>query len=301
VVFEGQTGGGDAVTAGTYGFAVAPLSFGGGIPADLGLAFTNKGAISVSDPGSAAWNEDGTFKMRISPSNAPYCDVGNLPLHLRNLAQNEFVVFEGQTGGGDAVATGTYGFAVAPASFGGEIPADLALAFTNRGAISVSDPGSVAWNEDGTFTMRISPSNAPYCDIRNLTLHLRRIIPNPLTIPDNGRAGSINLQVQSDIGPWDWTDYEDGLANSVLTAPDTFESSTLSVSWAAGALETDETGTGTVTIQRSDGSSPASTVALETTVNEAPQMPVSCWPILAAMLAVIAVVLIRSQRKRTLH
>jgi hypothetical protein len=162
----------------------------------------------------------------------------------------------------------------------------------NVGAVTEAT-GTFAGTEEDTFTVRVQDGSRPYSDLSGILLSLRRIVPDTLTIPDNGGAGSINLQVGEDAGPWDWFDYEDSLANSVLTAPDTFGSSTLTISWAAGALESDETGTGTVTVQRSDGSAPASTVALDTVVTEAPPVPVACWPILAVVLMSLAAVLIR--------
>ena len=247
-VFQGQTGGGDSIPAtdaGTYTFGVAPGSL-AGIPSDVDLGFTNRGAISVNDSGTATWTEDGTFTLRINHGTRPFCDLENLPLRLRKLIGTGFTVFEGQTGGGDSIPaadTGTYSFAVAPGSFLG-IDSSLDLAFTNRGTVSVNDPGSVAWNEDGTFTMRVNPSADPYCDIGNQMMFLRRIVPAPLVISDDGRAGSVSIEVEGDAGPWDWMDYDDGLANSVLTAPDTSWSAALTLSWDAGALEPDETGTG---------------------------------------------------------
>jgi len=123
-VFEGQTGGGDAIPdadVGSYSFGVAPGSL-TGIPDDLDLSFSSRGVVSVSDPGSAAWNENGTFTLRINHGARPYSDLGNLPLCLRQLASDDFTLFEGQTGGGDAIPAidvATYGFAVAPGSLSG--------------------------------------------------------------------------------------------------------------------------------------------------------------------------------------
>jgi len=78
--------------------------------------------MSVNDPGSVAWSEDGTFTMRINPAIGPYCDIAGLGLHLRQLVSDDFTLFEGQTGGGDAIPAidvATYGFAVAPGSLSG--------------------------------------------------------------------------------------------------------------------------------------------------------------------------------------
>ncbi len=269
-IFENQAGGGDAIPpidVSTYGFAIAPGTL-TGISSDLGLAFTNRGAISVTDPGSVSWDEDGTFTMRITPTSGAYCDVAGLNMSLRRLTGSDFTVFEGQTGGGDAIPAsdvGTYGFAIAPGTLIG-ISSDLGLAFTNRGAISVTDPGSVSWDEDGTFTMRITPSSGPYCDVAALNVLLRRLSPSPLLIINNGQAGNVMIQVSGDLGPWDWTAYNDGLSLSELSGSDTYNSSFLNISWEAGALVNDETGNGDIILQISDQSSPFSIVLIPTVI-----------------------------------
>ena len=272
-VFEGQTGGGDALPAadvGTYVWGVAPGSF-SGISSDLDLGFTSRGAIYVNDPGTVTWDEDGTFTLRINDGTRPYSDVANLSLHLRRLVGSDFTVFEGQTGGGEAIPAtdaGTYVFGVAPGSFSG-ISSDLDLGFTSRGAIYVNDPGTVTWDEDGTFTMRVNPDLGPFSDISGLALSLRRIIPSPLIVLDNGDSGSVEIQVDGDPGPWDWSDYADGLAMSALSAPDTSNSASVRISWGAGDLVGGETGSGSLTIRRSDQSAPASTTSLATQVTAA--------------------------------
>jgi len=272
-VFRGQTGGGDAIPAtdaGTYGFGVAPGSF-SGISSDLDLGFTSRGATYVNDPGTVTWDEDGTFTMRINDGTRPYSDLANLSLHLRRLVGTDFTVFQGQTGGGDAIPAtdaGTYVFGVAPGSFSG-ISSDLDLGFTSRGAIYVNDPGTVTWDEDGTFTMRVNPDLGPFSDISGLALSLRRIIPSPLIVLDNGDSGSVEIQVDGDPGPWDWSDYADGLAMSALSAPDTSNSASVRISWGAGDLVGGETGSGSLTIRRSDQSAPASTTSLATQVTAA--------------------------------
>jgi len=198
-VFKGQTGGGPAVSSGTYGFAVSPGSY-TGIDSSLVLDFTSSGAISVSDPGTVAWTEDGTFTLRITPGAGPYCDIAGMPLHLRALTTTEFTVFKGQTGGGPAVSSGTYGFAVSPGSYTG-IDSSLVLDFTSSGAISVSDPGTVAWTEDGTFTLRITPSTGPYCDIGGLGLHLRKLKSNDFTV-FQGQTGGGDMLPETDPGTY---------------------------------------------------------------------------------------------------
>jgi hypothetical protein len=260
-VFRGQTGGGDAIPytdPGTYGFAILPWT----LPSDMELSCTSRGAISVGNPGSAVWNENGTFTMRINPASGPYCDIANIGLHLRQLVSDGFTVFRGQTGGGEAIPpsdVATYGFAILPWS----MPGDLVLGCTNRGAIFVDDPGSAAWNEDGTFTMRVNPGTGPYCDIDNLGLHLRQVIPDPLTIPYNEVVGSVVLQVDGDPGLWDWTNWDDGLPISILTASNTYGSADFTVSWLADGLHEGEYGCGHMTIALSDGSAPSSTLCLD--------------------------------------
>jgi hypothetical protein len=308
-IIEGQSSGGEAVLAytGTKNMVFSPTC-----PTDVAFSIDSMGRIlspSVSDP--LLWGTDTTFDLEIADgSNRPSSFFKSYPavpskdkpraLSLRQLVGTGYTIIRDQTSGGPGVnVPGANGFVFTPSDFLGLSSDPTLLDFDAMGAVTSCDCAN--WNQNGTFTLSINDGSRPVSIVTGRALSLRSLVPEILTVPNNGGAGSINLQVGGDAGPWDWFDYQDGLTNSVLTAPDTFESSTLSVSWAAGALESGETGTGTVTIQRSDGSSPASTVALETTVNEAPQMPVSCWPILAAILAVIAVVLIRSQRKRTLH
>ena len=307
-VISGQTSSESGVSAGgANGFSIGADMFdwNGAAPSVESLTFDAMAAITDYDFGNANWTENGTFRIKLQDGNRPASYVAGRGISLRGLVGNGYTVIKGQTSCEPGVnAAGANGFVVTAAMFdwGTSVsPSAQSLTFNAFAAITSYNFTNANWTENGTFRIGVQDGSRPASYVTGHHISLRRIVPNPLTIPDNGRAGGINLQVEGDVGPWDWTDYEDGLANSDLTAPDAFDSPKMTVSWAAGALESDETGTGTVTIQRSDGSSPASTVALETTVNEAPQLPVAYWPILATVLAVIAVVLIRSQRKRTLH
>jgi len=298
-VFKGQTGGGRGIPASdphTYTFNV--IGFGGTMPGDLSMTMNNVGAVTEVS-GTIAGTEDDTMDVRILDGSRPYSDLTGIPLSLRLFGLNGYTVFKGQTGGGRGIPASdphTYTFNVI--GFGGTMPGDLSITMNNVGAVTEVS-GTIAGTEDDTMDVRILDGSRPYSDLTGIPLSLRRIVPEILTVPNNGGAGSINLEVGGDAGPWDWFDYEDGLDNSVLTGPDSFGSSSLTVSWAAGALETDETGAGAVTIQRSYGSSPPSTVALETVITEAAPMPVSCWPILAASLAIVAVVLMMSRKYST--
>jgi hypothetical protein len=238
------------------------------------------------------WAQDGAFTLTVSDGFRPESVFAGRALSLRELVGDGYAVFGQQTSGGPGVnAAGANGFTFTPTGLHGFATPPTGLAFDAMGA--VVDCVCANWEQDGAFTLTVSDGSRPESVFAGRALSLRSLVPDPLTIPDNGHAGSINLQVQSDVGPWDWTDYEDGLANSVLMATDSFGSSSLAINWAAGAVESGESGTGTVTIQRSDGSSPESTVSLETTVVEAPQLPVSCWPVLAVMLVVVTATLMR--------
>jgi len=256
-------------------------------------------------PGSS-WNQDGDFTLCAKDGARPTSVIPDRTLSLRQLVGDGMTIIDGQShqptvAGTEGVnAAGVHGFSFTADDI--SIPGASASSITFDAMCRVTTYGftDVDWDETGDFTLCAKDGARPSSVIPGRTLSLRRIIPAPLTIPDNGSAGSINLQVGGDAGPWDWFDYEDGLAISELTAPDTSDSSSLTISWEAGALEPDETGTGEVTVQRSDGSAPASTVALDTVVTPAPPVPVAFWPILVAMLAVAAVVLMTSQKYRTL-
>ena len=255
-------------------------------------------AIETSDWRTSGGCE-GLFDLTLTNGVDADVTYPDFQVSLRYLALSGYTVFKGQTGGGRGIPASdphTYTFNVI--GFGGTMPGDLSMTMNNVGAVTEVS-GTIAGTEDDTMDVRILDGSRPYSDLTGIPLSLRRIVPEILTVPNNGGAGSINLEVGGDAGPWDWFDYEDGLDNSVLTGPDSFGSSSLTVSWAAGALETDETGAGAVTIQRSYGSSPPSTVALETVITEAAPMPVSCWPILAASLAIVAVVLMMSRKYST--
>jgi hypothetical protein len=260
------------------------------------------GAVTAVDSTIADWNEDGTFTVRILDGSRPYSELTGIPLSLRTLVGDGYTVIHGQTSCGSGVsAAGANGFSISADTFDWGVstpPSIESLTINPEGRIIDYDFGNANWTENGTFRIRLQDGDRPASYVTGRNISLRSIVPETLTIPDNGGAGSINLEVGGDAGPWDWFDYEDGLTNSDLTAPDTFDSSSLTISWEAGALEPDETGTGTVTVQRSDGSAPASTVALDTTVIPAPPVPVACWPILAAVLAVVAVLLIIRQKHR---
>ena len=114
----------------------------------------------------------------------------------------------------------------------------------------------------------IADGSRPVSAVNNWPVSLRRITPNPLTIPNDGNAGNVNLAVSSDPGPWNWSGYSDGLVFSVLTASNTLNSATLPISWETGALVTDESGEGSLEIVPSDSDIPYAVVGLSTTVVE---------------------------------
>ena len=268
-VFEQQTSGSNMVaSAGAVGFTFMASGISGLSPAPS-LTFNAMGAVlNCTTPN---WTGDGTFTLTITDGTRPSSFVNGVSLSLRRLVGSAFTVFENQTGGGGAIPgtdVDTYIFGIAPGSFSG-ISSDLDLGFTNRGAIYINDPGTVAWDEDGSFTMRINHGSRPYSDIAGLAMSLRRLVPDPLIIPNDGGGGSVMLQVAGDTGPWNWSGYVDGLPVSVLSALDTPNSSTLTISWGAGDLVDGESGDGNLIIERSDGSAPWSGVVLPTTIEVA--------------------------------
>jgi len=129
--------------------------------------------------------------------------------------------------------------------------------------------GNASWVEDGTFRIKLTDGTRPGSYVSGRGMHLRHTTPEPVTIPYTEAAGNIQLEVGSDAGPWDWTGYMDGLAQSELTAPDTYGSASVTISWTAGALSGSETGEGSITIQRSSSGSPFSVVAVPVTIEGA--------------------------------
>ncbi len=95
-----------------------------------------------------------------------------------------------------------------------------------------------------------------------IQLSLRQLSPAPLIVLNDGEAGATAVEVDGDEGPWDWSDFEDGLAASVLNAPDAPGSATLAISWDAGGLVDNETGIGSIGVRRSDGSNTYSVINL---------------------------------------
>jgi len=216
---------------------------------------------------SADWQDGVDGSLTLTLSNGVDGDrVYSMSLSLRTLVGNGYTVIEQQTVGGNGVnAAGAEGFAFSASGFSGLAPAPATFTLNEMGAVTnCSCPN---WNQDGTFDLTVQDGSRPTSVITGRAIALRRIFPDPLMIPNDGNAGSRTLQVEGNAGPWDWSQYSDGLTSSILIALDTPDSDTLTISWEAGDLqENGESGTGSITIQASDGSSPSSTVAIDTIV-----------------------------------
>jgi len=182
------------------------------------------------------------------------------------MVSSGYTMFKQQTGGSDGItAAGAEGFVMIKTG-STALPGDLWVTFNAMGAVTACASSGASWTEDGTINLMIADGSRPASAVNNWPVSLRRITPNPLTIQYDGNAGSVNLAVSSDPGPWDWSEYSDGLALSVLTASNTPNSATLLVSWEAGSLATGESGEGSLKIVPSDGDIPYAVVGLSTTV-----------------------------------
>jgi hypothetical protein len=267
-VIQNQTSGGDGVSAaGANGFTFSASGFSGLSPAPTTLTFDAMGAVTACS--CANWNQDGTFTLTVQDGTRPGSIINGRALTLRQLIADGYTVIQNQTSGGDGVnAAGANGFTFSASGFSGLSPAPTTLTFDAMGAVTACSCAN--WNQDGTFTLTVQDGTRPGSIINGRALTLRQIIPDPLTIPNDGNAGSTDIEVAGDAGPWDWSDYSDGLANSALTAPDTPSSATLTIGWGAGDLyESGESGTGSLTIQESGGPRPSSTVDIPTIVEGA--------------------------------
>jgi hypothetical protein len=263
-VFDGQTSGGDGINAaGANGFSFAASSYAGLAPAPTTLNFDAMGAVTAC--ACVNWNQDGTFTLTATDGTRPDSVITGLNLSLRRLLSDGYTVFEQQTSGGDMVnAAGANGFTFSASGFAGLAPAPTTLSFDAMGAVTACVCAN--WNQNGAFILTATDGTRPSSNMPSLVLSLRQIVPESLRLVDDGSAGSVELQVQGDPGPWDWSGYTDGLASSELTAPDKPNSAKLTISWGAGDLVPSESGYGTLTIQPSDGSAPFSTVEIFTAI-----------------------------------
>ncbi len=273
-VFEGQTGGGNAVSSGTYGFAVAPGSYGGGIPADLGLSFTSSGAISVADPGSATFAENGTFTLRVTPAAGPYCDIGSLDLNLRRLGHVVFFWFDNQT----AVGTTSVSAAATSGSYTwSKTETSVSLAVSGTGNISATvASASGSSGTDTAFDITIQDGARP-ASVVGAMLRRRHVDPDPADIAYAAGGGSKTLKVQSggadDPGPWDFGPMAIAppALDAALDGVASTNSATTAITWTA-LDPAGGSGTATFTLAPHDGSAPACTVELD--VDVAAQIPV---------------------------
>jgi hypothetical protein len=215
---------------------------------------------------------EGSFVIKLSNGTPAEDRQYNISVTLRSIAEG-YTIIGDQTSGEDALsAAGGVGFTVVADMFdwgGSSTPTSSSLTLNATGAVTGFTFTGATWNEDGTFRIKLTDGRRPGSYAMARTVSLRRLIPDPLTIANDGNAGSIDIEVAGNVGPWDWSGYSDGLANSSLTASDASSSSNMAISWAAGDLYIlGESGNGVLTIQTSDASSPASTVDIYTVIEE---------------------------------
>jgi hypothetical protein len=263
-VIEGQTSGEVAVNApGSSGFYVSADQFdwGGADPPVSSLTLNNMGSVTGYGFGAGPWDLNGTFRLRLQDGSRPTSNVTGRAISLRSLVADGYIVFLQQQAGGNMVnAPGAYGFTSSGSGFIGFSPVPT-LWFGAMGSVDQCS----CWNtpQDGTFTLSVADGTRPASVIEGVELSVRSVTPEYLIIDPAAGDGDAVLQVESDPGPWDWTDWEDGCPTSIITAPDTYGSATLTVSWLGEDLFVGEHGCGHITVAPSGSSAPLATLCLD--------------------------------------
>lgn len=225
--------------------------------------------FGIGEPSHWLNGADGSFTLTLS--NGVDSDrVYSIDLTLRALIGDGWVYFENQIAGGPFLnGVGAEGFSFQAANLSSELsslsPSDIVLDEVG-GIVSISNAptGSV----DGTLGLIISDGTRPAAYINSVQLSFRTLDPTPITIANDGLAGTQSISVPDDLnlGPWNWSGYIDGLPSSIIGAADVNNSPSFELSWLAGELQTTDTGTGTVTIQPADESAPLAVVSLPTSI-----------------------------------
>jgi hypothetical protein len=274
-VIEQQTSGENGVSAaGANGFFVSADQFdwgAGSTPTTSSLAFDALGAITAYEFADATGTENGTFRQKYTDGARPGSYIAGRSLSIRSLIGTGYTVVQGQTSGGEALtAPGAVGFTISADQFDWPSPPGYSVLSLNAlGRVIGYDFTGALWNEDGTFRMVLSDGARPASRVSGREILLRRLAPSSIGIPFVGSPGSLELTVAEDSGPWDWMDFTDGLSLSMLTAPDTYGSADVIISWGEGDLQAGETGDGSITLQRSSHTSPYSVVAIPISVTTA--------------------------------
>jgi hypothetical protein len=215
---------------------------------------------------------DGDFSLTLSngvDANIEY----TLYLSLRSLLYDGLAVFEKQTAGGAMITTpGLYGFDITADNFdwGGSLPPTAAsLTMDADGKVTGHDFGDGPWNLDGTFRLKLQDGARPISYVPGQALALRQLLPDTLTVINEGTSGNAMIQVDGVAEMWDWSVISDGLPVSEIGAANANSQATLTLTWIGGGLMDGETGTGSISLIRSDGSAPESFVALPIVIEAA--------------------------------
>ncbi|MDJ0761805.1 MAG: hypothetical protein QNJ97_02355 [Myxococcota bacterium] len=292
-LFADQSAGGSALPAvdpGTYVFeapANDPMTdppgtpdWRVGIPDDVGISVDDYGGLSMAGPGSAAWNETGTFTLSIGHGARPVCYIGGLDLSLRRLDHNTWTLFAEQrkdvTGGGPNVPIAeTYGFSPSDIQVDGVAYPDTAIEFDGgglgQGRITDFSFADAAFGFDGSFTLTIADGTRPVSVLSGTSapgLALRRLTPNPLRIPvDETQAvdedGTASIAVLGDaVSDWTFSGFSASVGISTISLHST-TAKQLTVQWALGGLNPGDSGLVSFTMERtSHGGAPSGTVDL---------------------------------------
>ncbi len=221
------------------------------------------------DPEDWATGVDGAFTLTLSDGAAETV-VCAMQLSLRQLIGTGYFVFSHQTNGGSALnAPGAEGFEITVDQFDwtpGSTPVNSSLTLDEMGQVTDFAFRGSMWSEDGTCRLILKDGRRPASYVPGSTLSLRQILPGFLSVANDGEAGKTTVEVLGDDGPWDWSNFDDGLDETNLTAPDMDSASALEITWEAGDLIAEESGLASITIRPSSGTVPYSVITFPTVV-----------------------------------
>jgi hypothetical protein len=260
-VFPGGEGM-NAVGATVAGFTFTPSGLSGFATTPTNFKIENPmGCVTAC--ACADWNQSGTFTLTAADGSRPASVVAGLVLALRHLSHKTIYWFNNQT----AVDPTTINGNPSGASYDWS-SSDARVVISNGGGIRIGEriTGSgITAGTDLPFNLTITDGTRPGSVIP-CTLKARHVT-DPINIPYSASSGSETVEVTGDsVTEWNFGAGVFSSIESVLSFNGGV-GNTASISWGDNALNNDDSGTLTFTIQPNDASAPSCTVLVNINIS----------------------------------